>query len=159
MDILCCPSFPDRHLSLCCLVDSKGNHLCHFLHIPRTLGGISGPWHNVALQQSTFLIVAFPKHVEHYSPNHPRKVPREQVMWGFFWKNFLHQLCWCSSQRSRFNMNRRSACSGHFPYIFNFVIRSFGSNRSWHLRGFQNSIQNTTHPPFLRSYYCGCSRC
>jgi hypothetical protein len=78
-NILCCPLFSDRHLSLYCLVDSKGSLLRHFHHIPRTLGGILDPWHNVALRQSALLIVAFPKHVKQYSPNHPGKMLWEQA--------------------------------------------------------------------------------
>jgi hypothetical protein len=63
-DILYCPSFPSRHVFLYYLVDSKGSHLHHCHHIPRTLGGTLDPWHSVALQQPALLIAAFPKHVE-----------------------------------------------------------------------------------------------
>jgi hypothetical protein len=76
-DILCCPLFPGRHVFVYCLEDSKGSHLHHFHHIPRTLGGISDPWHSVALRQSALLLVAFSKHVERYSPSYPGKVLRE----------------------------------------------------------------------------------
>jgi hypothetical protein len=81
-DILCCPLFPGRHVSLCCLVDSKGSHLRHFHHIPRILGGISDPWHSIALRQSALLIVAFPKHIEQNSSKHPWKMLREKAL-GF----------------------------------------------------------------------------
>jgi hypothetical protein len=57
-----CPSFLDKHLSPCCLVNSKGSHIRHFLHKLRTLEGILGPLRNVALRQSALLIVVSLKH-------------------------------------------------------------------------------------------------
>jgi hypothetical protein len=82
-DILCCPLFLGRHVFLYCLVESKGSHLHHFHHIARTLGGILDPWHNVALQQSALLLVAFLKHVERYTPSHREKVLRGAGTEGF----------------------------------------------------------------------------
>jgi hypothetical protein len=73
-DIPCYPSSPDRHLSPCCLVDSKGSHLCRFLHIPRSLGGTLGPLHNVVLRRFALLIVVSPKHVDQYVINHLEKM-------------------------------------------------------------------------------------
>jgi hypothetical protein len=52
------------------VVDSKGNHLRHFLHRLKILEDISDPWHIVALQQFAPLIVISLKHGEQYIPTH-----------------------------------------------------------------------------------------
>jgi hypothetical protein len=58
------PLIPDKYLSLCCPIVSKGNHLRHFLHIPRILEDTSSPLHIIALRQFVVLIIVSLKHGE-----------------------------------------------------------------------------------------------
>jgi hypothetical protein len=60
----CYPLFLSKHLSPCCLVDSKGNHLRYFLRILRILEDILGPLHSVALRQFSLPIIVSLKHGE-----------------------------------------------------------------------------------------------